>query len=589
MDVSKRAGIDYLGKYRSSRPEWKRALTYLGRQVVKPAVDYDNYWRLRPYHTELDPERDNRSVTNSEWVQEALERYGCPIHEASVLTRSGNQFNYRIPGRGPCSCRRDTGQRVGDRIDTVQKRGRDINRTHRNGGAFRPHRAGSNADSVDSGDWRASLSARGTHHRKGDGSRVFQSEAYRYAVSQALRLAGSRERRRKPYSVDTVVENHIDHTAYAGAPYFSRNELVLDAASQAAKRIMAGRRGFEPYTAGRRVQPGPPKPKTRLIWMASLPTTIVGTCFSKPVSEALARRRPFSWGLRDIEKAAFVEELKSRFRYIYSLDYSGFDSSVPARMIDDAFGVARTHLDLTDEEGEVWNRYVSDFIHSRLITPDGDVYRVHKGVPSGSAFTSIIDSIVNLILTNYIWHRLMGHGIASDRLFILGDDVVFASDARYDLADISRVAGELGFTVSVQKSEITDTHRDAPDPYTNQVHFLGHYWVKGYPRRPRHELLQRIAYPERHAHRSKQQSLVRFYSYLQDSREAHEIFGKVYPFGDILKRLTVCLDDIGDMDDELVFYDLPGQLRYKVKVEGAEVPEIRSQKGLTLGLFGLAT
>jgi len=125
--------------------------------------------------------------------------------------------------------------------------------------------------------------------------------------------------------------------------------------------------------------------------------------------EALSRKRPFVWGTKGFERGAIVSELETRFQYVYSLDFSKFDSTVPARMIDDAFRVARTHLDLDSKEMDVWRRYVNDFIHSRIIAPDGNVYQKHKGVPSGSAFTSVIDSIVNLILVSYMWHRLTGH------------------------------------------------------------------------------------------------------------------------------------------------------------------------------------
>jgi len=228
--------------------------------------------------------------------------------------------------------------------------------------------------------------------------------------------------------------------------------------------------------------------------MAPLPTSIVGSAFSKRVHSELERKRPFAIGLRSVEKGALVAELQSRFRYVYSLDYSAFDSSAPAFMLDDVFRVLRTHLELDEQERDVWERYVSDFIHSRIITPDGTVFQKHRGIPSGSAFTSIVGSVLNLLLVNYVWIRATGSAMKSDRALIQGDDVIFASDSRLELGKLASYAAELGFIVSAEKSSVTDSHREAPSPFENRVHFLGHYWHKGWAHRPKLEILQRMVF-----------------------------------------------------------------------------------------------
>jgi len=322
--------------------------------------------------------------------------------------------------------------------------------------------------------------------------------------------------------------------------------------------------------------------------MAPLSTTIVGTAFSKRVMDGISRRRPFAIGLRNHEKGAIIEEMKTRHRFIYSLDYSGFDSSIPAEMIDDAFGVARTYLDLDKHEKSVWDRYVNDFIHSRLVsTLDGQITQKHRGIPSGSAFTSIIGSIVNLILAQYMWIRATGHGLATDQMFILGDDILIASNTQVKPALLARYAAELGFTVSTEKSSVRDGKLESPDAYTNQVHFLGHYWVHGLPRRPVKELVQRMVYPERHARRSRGVSLLRLLSYTADAREGFEIFRLAYPGPRVLSEVFRLLNDIGDESDELLTsIDLPGNLRYRRDVEGTILTDSGTARGLSLFFLG---
>lgn len=590
MDIGSRAGIEKLGPYRSSNPNWKRALSNLGRQVTVPAVDRGIERRIPGSRlAELDAGRDNRSVTNPKWVEEGLAKFGCPIHPTGVRSGPGAS-SFTVSGIGVCSCRR--GERPDSRTASRRvRRGHGWQQSVRGARHDRPVRQRDVANRAVVSDGRKAVSSGETGDRPVFSNGPWQSVAYERAIATSLRIAGGREGRTKPLPLDQVVENHIDRGKWAGAPFFSSNGDVLEAGLRLARKLWSGARSFDPYVAGRRVQPGGSGPKTRLVWMAPLPTTIVGTAFSKAVSQKMARRRPFCIGLRDVEKAALVSELESRFRYVYSLDYSGFDSSVPARLIDDAFGIARTHLDLDADEQSMWRRYINDFIHSRLIGPDGLVYRKHKGIPSGSAFTSIIGCLVNLVLSQYIWERATGHGIPEDRLLIQGDDVVIASNTRIDLGELAGFAAELGFTLSVEKTGLTDSHRErgargkGGSPFANYTHFLGHYWVNGSPRRPEKELLQRMVFPERHMPRSDTDSILRLLSYVADAREGWNIFRSVYNHPDGFNAITAALDDASGYGEVVKSIDLPGQLRYRLDAEREWSRDQLELKGLVLGLI----
>jgi hypothetical protein len=288
-------------------------------------------------------------------------------------------------------------------------------------------------------------------------------------------------------------------------------------------------------------------------------------------------------------KGALVSELESRFRYIYCFDFSGFDSSISSEMIDDAFGIAKTHLDLSVEDEDLWKRYVSDFIHSRLLSHTGEVYRVHRGVPSGSAFTSIVDSIVNLIAINYAWSKVTGHAPNQDRMLILGDDAVIASDVRIDVGELASAFSDLGLALGVGagKTSVVDTH-NSRDGYANLVHFLGRYWRNGEPVRPVFELLQRMVLPERHKARTREESILRFYSYLSDCKEAFYVFRQVYSEPDPVQAFLHALRDAGE--HEIPLDDLPGALRFKVAVEGDdETIDMVRRHGLSIGMTSRLT
>lgn len=547
MELHARAGIDDLGMYlsRGNGKKVSDAIAALSRAVKNVAVDYSMEDALGDLSKGLNPERDNRSVTDPEWVEKGIAAYGCPIHPT---TSSGSTSTFPVSGHGECCCRRRSrdvggnsasytghGKPATSQVSTAAgprgRRGGGDDEQRNSSSEGRTGHVGTGHVSYDPRqlDRRTALANGSVHGQSGTSpsSRPYETDAYKGAVRAVYDSAGAKARGRLPFSVAEVVESYILPNSYAGAPLFARNELVLDAGARLAQRIIEGGRGFDPYVFGRRVQPGSAGPKTRLVWMAPLPTTIVGTRYSKRVMEALSRRRPFVWGLRGHEQGAIISEIESRFRYVYSLDFSKFDSTVPARMIDDAFRVARTHLDLDESEMGVWRRYVNDFIHSRIIAPDGHVYQKHRGVPSGSAFTSIIDSIVNLLLVSYMWEKLTGHSLNHDRVLVMGDDVIIGSNTRLDLGQLASAASDLGFVLSVEKSTITDTSREARAFDDNRTHFLGHWWVHSQPHRPTKELLQRMVYPERHKKRVPGEHLVRLAAYAMTCREGRDLLTSV--------------------------------------------------------------
>jgi len=588
-DLRARAGITYLGKYRSSNPIWVRAMRDLGKAVTVPAVDRGVQRRLGDRAAGLNAKEDNRSVTSPQWVEEGLSRYGCPLHASGYRGESSSAVKFTVSGVGPCACRRPR-EPKGDSADSSSSSQKGTLGSGILGvasPASLPRVLGSADANSNSENGRGSLpGGRARDYTEDKSRRPWDSESYRDAFRATLSVAGDDSGGRRPYSLDEVVRRFIHRKSYAGAPYFVRNERVLDKGLDAARRIWSGDRSFGHFATGKRVQPGPSGPKTRLVWMASLPTTIVGSAFSKRVHQNLERKRPFAIGLRAVEKGALVSELQSRFRYVYSLDVSGFDASAPACMLDDVFRVLRTHLDIDAHEREVWERFVSDFIHSRIITPDGSVFQKHKGIPSGSSFTSLVGSVTNLLLLNYVWIRATGAALKSDRVLIQGDDSIIASNTRIDLGELARYAAELGFTLSVEKSGVSDSHREVTGPFDGTVHFLGHQWYHGWAHRSEKEILQRMVFVERHAPRTQAESLMRLYAYLSDAWEAWGIYTTVFPAEDSLHSLTMCLDEIGDeVDIEAV--DLPGQLRYHAAVVQESGEDPIPVRGLGLGMTSL--
>lgn len=72
--------------------------------------------------------------------------------------------------------------------------------------------------------------------------------------------------------------------------------------------------------------------------------------------------------------------------------------------IEDSDG---TKINVKDIKGhhDVFDYLVWNFINTKLTFPSGDTYRKSHGIPSGSAFTSLIGSICNMIITDFLMKR----------------------------------------------------------------------------------------------------------------------------------------------------------------------------------------
>nr|AOO52902.1 putative RNA-dependent RNA polymerase [Purpureocillium lilacinum nonsegmented virus 1] len=224
----------------------------------------------------------------------------------------------------------------------------------------------------------------------------------------------------------------------------SNRKQVFASCVEIAKREYAeAKQRFEPdlsfwVCGGRgkpsqRVQPGD-RLKSRLILMPETPSAILESAFAQPFTDMLKAvggdimigssmtDRGFRRVLSPIEDALHVK----------AFDWSGFDSRVREDMIVAAFGVVRACFKGDDEMlDNVFMRFISHFLVKRVVTPGGWVYTLANGVPSGSPFTSIIDSLVNWLVIVDL--EICGGGPQAPRINrrrVYGDDFAQAFYSR---------------------------------------------------------------------------------------------------------------------------------------------------------------
>lgn len=240
-------------------------------------------------------------------------------------------------------------------------------------------------------------------------------------------------------------------------------------------------------------------PKTRLVWVYPAEMLVVEGQYAPAMYRAFmsdpntpmlngksAPRLYTEWccGLREGET-------------LYGLDFSSFDTKVPAWLIRVAFDILRQNVDFSMWHGEtvdkrdaakwrnVWDGMVWYFVNTPILMPDGRMFRKYRGVPSGSWFTQMIDSVVNYILVDYL---TTCQGVETRGLRVLGDDSAFRTGQEFDLGSAQEDADVIGMVLKPEKCD------KAVDP--TDFKLLGTTYRGGHAYRPTDEWFKLALYPE---------------------------------------------------------------------------------------------
>jgi hypothetical protein len=140
--------------------------------------------------------------------------------------------------------------------------------------------------------------------------------------------------------------------------------------------------------------------KARLILMPELPQQMVQMVWSQLwTREMSTRKTPLAYGLKSTHGG--WESLFADFKGCHSIlegDFSAFDTRVSEAHMITAFRLLRMCWPNSRIVDRFFVFFMSSFIHKAVLTPGGYVYRLSHGVPSGSCWTSIIDSLVNWVV-----------------------------------------------------------------------------------------------------------------------------------------------------------------------------------------------
>nr|QPN36951.1 RNA-dependent RNA polymerase [Praha partiti-like virus 1] len=194
--------------------------------------------------------------------------------------------------------------------------------------------------------------------------------------------------------------------------------------------------------------------KVRLIWSFPIDITVSEAMFGIPIIKALP-----------VDYVPSPETHHDTFcgTGAKSFDFSRFDGTVPRWLIEEAFKHVWNMIDTSSYAATpstpyeckpysrnslkvLFNRLKHYFIHTPFrVKPDGHVFHKHEGVPSGSYFTNIIDTLCSYAIMRYI------HDIdCSSQDVTYGDDC-HTTYCSCDNGTLQKRAKDLGFTLKIEE------------------------------------------------------------------------------------------------------------------------------------------
>lgn len=226
------------------------------------------------------------------------------------------------------------------------------------------------------------------------------------------------------------------------------------------------------------------KHKTRVVAMVDMFQIIGEMKFAIPFQKAIADMDWYAGGKDPHGIGRIISDMRYNFQYYISLDYSHFDQSISNWLIRDAFEIVASSFISMDEE--LYSIIVDDFINKNFVSGDGIVHS-QKGVPSGSMFTQIIDSVVNRLMITTYFQSIK----ESVQMIVMGDDNLLYTNYPVVVSEIaSYLTKNFGVVVNPDKTSYGET-LDDPEFLSREWRFNGQW-------REPNTVISKMLYPERY-------------------------------------------------------------------------------------------
>jgi hypothetical protein len=203
------------------------------------------------------------------------------------------------------------------------------------------------------------------------------------------------------------------------------------------------------YAAARRAVQKQGADKSRLVWAYPQAVSLIENIYAQPLMEELRKTELFGWSINYLNsdgamlyrnmRGVRLNQNTTRF----GLDWTSYDSRVQSKAIRWAFSLLRSLLHLDKHHRKVF-KFVEEYFINTPLLYRRRMYRKSSGVPSGSTFTQMIDSLVNMYIhTDLILSVSLNKRTTWDEIYdysnFLGDDSIVRLTFCLDRSQVKRM------------------------------------------------------------------------------------------------------------------------------------------------------
>jgi len=310
------------------------------------------------------------------------------------------------------------------------------------------------------------------HMRKYDHDNIMVYDEY--IMEETLKYVGDTL---APDALLAPIElSEVDYTSNTSPGWYYRQrgyrskddsyEEALDDARVAMDKIHKGQRiRSRPFVAGGRarlVSSAASAKKGRMIQAQDFRDFLITASYAQPMTEHLLSVPEISVGYSHFN-LGYDKMFREMQENVWATDYSSYDAGQRNTLLGFALRILFSCFK-RDPNHTNLEQFVIDSVQVRdVIMPDGRMFAVFTGLPSGHSMTSILNSITNFIIIQYTFRKLLfDSGLPTVeaefiKTRVLGDDALISGELDFDFAQYSQIVhSTFGISVSPlsEKSKI---------------------------------------------------------------------------------------------------------------------------------------
>jgi hypothetical protein len=193
-------------------------------------------------------------------------------------------------------------------------------------------------------------------------------------------------------------------------------------------------------------------PESRIVLMPELPNSIIAGAIAQPIIKAMKKEsilNPSNENFmgQDVTLGGWnrIKQFVKPGTPVLELDWAKFDSTVLENVLVAAFCLLRTCFPTSRKVDKLFLFCMSSVIYKNVALKQRFIYKITRGIPSGSPFTSLLVTLANWICLNYTLRKSGLFGICGPgdyKLAVAGDDtlIAFTNPDGFKLESASKVS-----------------------------------------------------------------------------------------------------------------------------------------------------